>query len=203
MMPNIARRYQQFFPSILPETYNPAHFHFRHTRTARTNTTIRAFASGLFGEAASQNVIFEDVAEDDTFLRPIDFCPEFRDEVADQHQQRAFENGPEFEEMMEQINRRLGFHGSSQLSVNNVLIMWEWCRFETATYFEFSEWENGDPSAWCVPFSVVCRTPIVHLACTYISSHLEPQLDFGILSGLRLLPLYRLWCTKPTFDTKS
>lgn len=155
-MQNVARRYQQFFPTILTDTYSPARFHFRHTRTARTNTTIRAFASGLFGEAASQNVIFEDVPENDTFLRPIDFCPEFSQEVADQHQQNAFENGPEFEEMMDQINRRLGFHGSNQLSVDTVLIMWEWCRFETATNFELSESVIGDPSAWCSPFSIVC-----------------------------------------------
>jgi len=87
-------------------------------------------------------------------LRPIDFCPEFREEVADQHQQEAFGNGPEFEEMMEQINRRLGFHGSSQLSVDRVLVMWEWCRFETATNFELSDSVIGDPSPWCIPFSI-------------------------------------------------
>jgi len=153
-MRNVARRYQQFFPSILSDTYTSARFHFRHTRTARTNTTIRAFADGLFGENQNENVVFEDVPENDTFLRPIDFCPEFREEVADQHQQVAFANGPEFEEMMEQINRKLGFHGSSQLSVDVVLVMWEWCRFETATYFELSDSEIGDPSPWCIPFSI-------------------------------------------------
>lgn len=156
-MGNIARRYQQFFPSILNHTYSRERFHFRHTRTMRTNTTIRAFTSGLFGEAESETVVFENVPDDDTFLRPIDFCPPFREEVADQHQQDAFENGPEFEEMMDQINRRLGFHGSGQLSVDTVLTMWEWCRFETATNFELSESDIGDPSAWCIPFSVVCR----------------------------------------------
>ncbi|KAJ6644488.1 Multiple inositol polyphosphate phosphatase 1 [Pseudolycoriella hygida] len=153
-MRNIARRYQQFFPTILTETYDRQRFHFRHTRTMRTNTTIRAFASGLFGESESENVFFEDVPENDSFLRPIDFCPPFREEVANQHQQVAFENGPEFEEMMEEINRKLGFHGSNQLSVDTVLVMWEWCRFETATYFELSESEIGDPSAWCIPFSI-------------------------------------------------
>lgn len=157
-MRNIARRYQQFFPTILTDTYDPDRFHFRHTRTVRTNTTIRAFASGLFGESASESVIFEDVPENDSFLRPIDFCPAFREEVANQHQQDAFENGPEFEEMMDQINRKLGFRGSSQLSVDTVLTMWEWCRFETATNFELSESEIGDPSTWCIPFSIVCRT---------------------------------------------
>lgn len=154
-MRNVARRYQQFFPSILTDTYSRERYHFRHTRTMRTNTTIRAFASGLFGDSGSDSVIFEDVPDDDIFLRPIDFCPAFREEVASQHQQEAFENGPEFEEMMDQINGKLGFRGSSQLSVDTVLIMWEWCRFETATNFETSESEIGDPSPWCIPFSIV------------------------------------------------
>ncbi|KAJ6633028.1 Multiple inositol polyphosphate phosphatase 1, partial [Pseudolycoriella hygida] len=153
-MRNIARRYQQFFPTLFTETYDRQRFLFRHTNAIRTNQSIRAFASGLFGETESENVVFEDVPENDFFMRPIDFCPEFREEVADQHQQLAFENGPEFEGMMEEINRKLGFFGSRQLSVDTVLVMWEWCRFETASTFELSESEIGEPSAWCVPFSI-------------------------------------------------
>lgn len=202
-MQNIARRYQQFFPTILTDTYDPERFHFRHTRTIRTNTTIRAFASGLFGENGSDNVIFEDVPEDDFFLRPIDFCPEFREEVENQHQQEAFENGPEFEEMLDEINRKLGFRGSSQLSVDTVLTMWEWCRFETATNFEFSESEIGDPSTWCIPFSIVCKIKKVYENLSNILCHLETSFDIGILPGFGLLSLYWLWCTKPTFDRKS
>lgn len=80
-MQNIARRYQQHFPDILTDTYSPNRFHFRHTITERTNTSIRAFASGLFGEAGSQNIVYEDVPENDWFLRPFDFCPAFTEEV--------------------------------------------------------------------------------------------------------------------------
>lgn len=55
---------------------------------------------------------------------------------------------------MEQVNRKLGFHGSNQLSVESVLTMWDWCRYETASTFEFSSSPTGDNATWCAPFSV-------------------------------------------------
>lgn len=56
--------------------------------------------------------------------------------------------------MLEQVNRKLGFHGSNRLSVESVLLMWEWCRYETGSTFEFSTSETGDNSTWCALFSV-------------------------------------------------
>lgn len=154
-MQNIARRFQEVFPDILTDVYSPNRFHFRHTVTERTNTSIRAFAAGLFGEAGSQNVVYEDVPERDWLLRPFDFCPAFRDEVENWDAQReAFRQGPEFEEMLGEINRKLGFHGSNPLSFNTIYVMWDWCRFETASTFEFSDSEIGGDSAWCSSFSV-------------------------------------------------
>lgn len=154
-MQNIARRFQQVFPDILTDTYSPTRFHFRHTETERTNTSIRAFAASLFGEAVAQNVVYEDVPERDWLLRPSDFCPEFRNEVENWEAQReAFRQGPEFEEMLGNVNRKLGFHGSNPLSFATIYVMWEWCRFETASTFEFSNSETGDDSVWCAPFSV-------------------------------------------------
>ncbi|KAG4070941.1 hypothetical protein HA402_001378 [Bradysia odoriphaga] len=152
-MQRIARRYQESFPDILTEDYSRSRFHFRHTETERTNTSIRAFATGLFGEA-SQNVVYEDVPENDWFLRPFDFCPEFSEQVSYLAEREAFRVGPEFEEMMEQVNRKLGFHGPNQLSVETVLLMWDWCRYETASTFEFSHSATGDNATWCAPFSV-------------------------------------------------
>lgn len=153
-MQNIARRFQQVFPNILTESYSPDRFHFRHTETERTNRSIRAFAAGLFGEAGSQNVVYEDVPERDWFLRPFDFCQEFRDDVENWDAQRqAFRHGPEFEEMLAEVNRKLGFL-VNPLSFDTIYVMWEWCRFETASTFEFSDSETGEDSVWCAPFSV-------------------------------------------------
>lgn len=149
-MQNIARRYQQFFPHILTETYSVDRFHFRHAAFERTNTSIRAFASGLFGPAASQDVIYEDIPEIDWLLTPFENCPphteinEYRDN---------FLLGPEISEMLNEVNRKLGFH-TNPLNLNTVLMMWEWCIFETAALFEVSNSPTGGNASWCAPFSV-------------------------------------------------
>lgn len=140
---NIARRYQENFPNVLPTTYSPEQFLFRHTWSVRTNQSARAFAAGLFGEAGAQNVVYEEVPERDWFLRPFDFCPAFDEEIANWDAQRnAFRDGPEMGELMEQVNRRLGFH-AEQLNFQQIVDMWDWCRFKTAAYFEESESETG------------------------------------------------------------
>lgn len=154
-MENIARRFQEFFPDLLPSTYNANRFHFRYAGDDRTNRSIQAFATGLFGEAGAQNVIYEPVPEIDWLLTPIDFCPLFWEETADWPvQQNFFAEGPEFQQMIEEVNRRLGFQGRNELSVDQVIRMWEWCRFETGSKFETSGSLTGDDSAWCAPFSV-------------------------------------------------
>lgn len=153
-MQNIARRYQQFFPTLLPSTYTQARYMFRHASHQRSQASIRAFADGLFGDNSWQSVFFEPVLERDWFMRPINFCPLFTETVAHQREQEAFESGPEIAEMKQEINRRLGFTGARSLSLDQILIMWEWCRFETASTFEFSHSEFGEDSVWCAPFSV-------------------------------------------------
>lgn len=154
-MRNIAKRFQQMFPDILTETYSSDRYHFRHTDTERTNASIRAFASGLFGLSGSQNVVYEDVPERDWFMRPFDFCPEFREDVEnyDAHEE-AFIQGPEIQEMLGDVNRKLGFHGTNRLNFDTVFVMWEWCRYEIGSTFEFSDSEIGGDSVWCAPFSV-------------------------------------------------
>lgn len=154
-MHNIARRFHDVFPDILTENYSADRFHFRHTHSERTNTSIRAFATGLFGEAGAQNVVYEDVPERDWFLRPFDFCPDFTSEAASWNVSRiGFREGPEFAEMVDNVNRKLGFHGSNPLDFDTVQTMWEWCRFETGSMFEHADSETGGDSAWCIPFSV-------------------------------------------------
>lgn len=153
-MQNIARRYQQFFPTLLPNTYSPQRYFFRHAFTQRSQASIRAFSDGLFGDNSWPTVDFEPVPTNDWFLRPIDFCPAFTEATANQTEQTAFANGPEVEEMLEQVNRRLGFTGSSQLSLDQIFLMYSWCRFETASNFELSESDIGEESTWCIPFSV-------------------------------------------------
>lgn len=155
-MQNIARRLQAAFPQILTETYSPDRFYFRHTSGRRSNASIRAFATGLFGEIPAQDVVYEDVPANDWLLRPFDFCPAFTEEIEvwEPSQWLAFRNGTEVEEMLEEVNRKLGFHGSNQLDFEKVYFIWNWCMFETSSTFEFSNSETGEDSPWCAPFSV-------------------------------------------------
>lgn len=154
-MRNISRRFQQAFPDMLTSTYTPARYHFRHISDSRSNVTIRAFAAGLFGEAGAENVIYEPIPERDWFLRPLQFCPLFNEESSDYNRERwAFGDGPEMQEMIQQVNEKLGFRGSDQLTLDQTVDMWMWCRFKVGTTFETSNSDIGANSTWCAPFSV-------------------------------------------------
>lgn len=144
-MHNIGMRYQKLFPTVLQNFYNQQRFLFRHADTQRSRASISAFAAGIFGDW--NHVVFEPVPEQDILLRPIHFCPLFTATVAQQPQQAAFALRPEIRDMLAQVNRRLGLRGSSQLSFDEVLLAWEWCRFETGSTDGFQS------AAWCIPFS--------------------------------------------------
>lgn len=151
---NIARRFQRVFPNILTETYTPAHFHFRHTGMQRTNKSIQAFATGLFGEGGSKNVIYEPVPEFDFILKPFTNCPAIIEEITDWERERhAFEEGPEMQELLQQVNTKLGFL-TSKLNFTQIYSMWNWCQMEVSMTFGTSNSETGDDSAWCAAFSV-------------------------------------------------
>lgn len=154
-MQNISRRFQQILPNILTETYSPDRFHFRHSGSPRTNDSIRAFTVGLFGKVEAANVVYEPISETDWLLRPFDFCPLFWEETADwSRHQDAFELGPEVQELIQQVNRKLGFLSTNQLNFTQIFVMWNWCRQEIALTFETSGSETGPNSPWCAAFSV-------------------------------------------------
>lgn len=68
-MIGIAQRYQAAFPTLLPNVFNQTTFRFRHTHTQRSIASVQAFADGLFGSNAFENVVYDDVPERDTLLR--------------------------------------------------------------------------------------------------------------------------------------
>lgn len=154
-MQNIAKRYQQFFPTLLPSEYDPNWYLFRSTSLRQAQASIRGFADGLFGDGGWASVEFENVPVTDWLLRPINFCPAFQAETASMPERDAFVEGPEVEQMLVEVNRRLGFHGANQLSFETIFTMWEWCRFELSSVFEISTSPIGYDSAWCAPFTIV------------------------------------------------
>ena len=67
IMQDLATRYQARYPTLLPNQYSRARYSFRHTDRQRSEGSIRAFASGLFGNF--QTVEFEPIPAQDTLLR--------------------------------------------------------------------------------------------------------------------------------------
>lgn len=144
-MLGIAHRFQAAFPSLLPLTYNANNIRFRHTDRQRSQGSIRAFADGLYGSNAWQRVEFDAVPERDTLLRPQNFCPAY-DAISNvTTEQVAFEEGPEYQQMLVQVNTKLGLFGNLQLSSQQIRSMWEWCRWEQTS-------QPNEPAAWCAPF---------------------------------------------------
>lgn len=143
----LAERYQSIFPSLLPSTYSRNDYFFRSTATQRTIGTLRAFADGLFGFNQYQNVEFEDIDQPDVLLRPYNFCPLY-DEIADiRAEQNQFVEGPEYQEMITQVSRKLGFHKSHMLRAEEVETLAIICRFEQI-------WDMNATSPLCSAFSV-------------------------------------------------
>jgi len=65
----IAARYQKAFPTLLPATYSPESYFFRHSDTQRTQASFRAFADGLFGDDGHLQVTPGSIPERDLLLR--------------------------------------------------------------------------------------------------------------------------------------
>lgn len=79
------------------------------------------------------------------------------DEIRDNEiEMNAFEAGPEFAEMLEQVNRKLGFFGGNQLSSRDVRTVWDFCKFELS-------WEPATPSPWCSAFSIANHAVMEYL----------------------------------------
>jgi hypothetical protein len=77
--------------------------------------------------------------------QPQNFCPAYDAISNSTTEQDAFEQGPEFQQMLEQVNTKLGFTGSDQLSSREIRTIWDWCRFEDT---------SNVPAPWCFAFSV-------------------------------------------------
>lgn len=130
----LAERYQRYFPSLLPRSYNPAQFTFRHTDRQRTQATLRAFADGLFGENAYRGVFMPVPPNPDNLLRPHDNCPLY-DQISNTQVVRdQWQNSAEFQATLTRINDKLGLQGGQRLSARQTRTMWEICQFNQLWY---------------------------------------------------------------------
>ncbi|KAJ6648434.1 Multiple inositol polyphosphate phosphatase 1 [Pseudolycoriella hygida] len=143
----LAQRYQAAFPSILSSTYSADHFTFRSTNFQRTEFSLRAFADGLFGVNAHEQVRFDDIPEPDIFMRPYQNCPLYTQINAVRVEQDAFLQGPEYQQMTVQVSAKLGFHNSNVLRIGEVAAIALQCKLEQI-------WDSNFTSPFCAAFSV-------------------------------------------------
>lgn len=69
IMLDIARRYQAAFPTLIANVFNQTNFRFRHSYLQRSRASTQAFADGLFGANAFENVVFDAVPDRDLLTR--------------------------------------------------------------------------------------------------------------------------------------
>lgn len=146
-MEGLARRFQTAFPSILSSTYSPNDYFFRTTGTNRTQTSLNAFADGLFGFNRHMDVEFEEVPERDLVLSAQDFCPLFNEVISELVEQEAFREGPEYQEMLGQVSAKFGFHGSHALRHIEVNTLINICKYDHI-------WNRNETSPLCAGFSI-------------------------------------------------
>lgn len=143
----LAQRYQEAFPSIFSSNYTPSDYYFRPTYKQRTQASLNAFADGLFGINAHEQVEFEELPDPDFLLRPHDNCPLYDEVARNPIEQVAFLEGPEYEEMIEQVSQKLGFQGSRTLRAIQVEVLAIICKYEQI-------WDTNSTSPLCAAFSV-------------------------------------------------
>lgn len=143
----LAQRYQAAFPTILSSTYSPNDYLFRSTDFQRTRVSLHAFADGLFGVNGNEQVQFEDIPDQDIFMRPYQHCPLYTDINAVRVEQNAFLEGPEYQEMVVQASAKLGFHNSNVLRNRDVALLALQCKLEQI-------WNLNATSPFCAAFSV-------------------------------------------------
>lgn len=146
-MEGLAQRFQAAFPSILSSTYSADDYFFRSTASDMTRRSLYAFTDGLFGAGSHEHVEYEDVPGRDYFLLPYSYCPLYQEVIAIREEQDAFRDGPEYQEMAQQVSAKLGFHGSRVLRNNEIDILASFCKYEQI-------WYLNKTSAYCGGFSV-------------------------------------------------
>ena len=163
-MQDMAERFQAAFPTLLPPTYSPSHFFFRPSNTQRTLESLWAFADGLFGPGAFEQVHFESGPVPDLMMVPWDHCPLHNEVIADLVERDAFRDGPEFQEMLTQVSTKLGFHGSQHLTLHDINTILNICRYEQG-------WNITSSSPLCSAFSIANHH--VHEYITELASYYQ------------------------------
>lgn len=129
---NTARRYQALFPGLLPNKYSQPHYFFRNSPLLRTRQTAQAFAEGLFGAPAYQQVNYTGGSSPDLFMYAFAACPTWAQLAygGGGGEAQVFADGPKFQEMITQVSNKLGFFGSELLNQTEIVRLMTHCQYE-------------------------------------------------------------------------
>lgn len=69
-MKSLAKTYESIFPKLVAKKYSAEDFHFHYTDKERTESSLKAFATGLFND---DNVNIKDIASPNTNLLKVSY----------------------------------------------------------------------------------------------------------------------------------
>ncbi|XP_020295747.1 multiple inositol polyphosphate phosphatase 1-like isoform X2 [Pseudomyrmex gracilis] len=143
----LARRLQSNFPELLqPNDSNITATNYKF-QTAGARESLMSFMEGLFGSRHA--VSYEETSNNDTLLTTYKTCAlwenvKSEDQSTKSTERNNFENGSEFQNLLKNVSRRLGF--KYDISIDLINAMYDTCRYEKA-------WTVTTLSPWCAVFS--------------------------------------------------
>lgn len=142
----LARRLQSNFPELLQpnvSSITPANYKFRATEA---RDSMMSFMEGLFGSRFA--VLPEESSLNDTLLTAYKTCGIWNNEENEgsfENMERSrFDNGPEFQNLVKNVSRRLGF--LYNISTDLIDAIYDACRYQKA-------WSVTELSPWCAAFN--------------------------------------------------
>ncbi|KOC61016.1 Multiple inositol polyphosphate phosphatase 1 [Habropoda laboriosa] len=146
---SLGARFKHYFPQLLqsePDDTLENRYKFRATNTQRTIASMNHFINGAFGNATIDNTEVVPTSED-TLLKVYKTCKPWLEDMKNSStavEVNNFINGTEFNQVIGNVSRRLGF--ADNLSLDDVLIIYTACTFENAWYID-------KRSPWCAAFT--------------------------------------------------
>ncbi|CAK9834098.1 Multiple inositol polyphosphate phosphatase 1 [Anthophora retusa] len=146
---HLGERFKRYFPQLLqsdPADTLGRRYRFRSTDTQRTVASMEYFINGAFGNVTIDNTEVVPTSED-KLLKIYKTCKKWLEEEKNStaaDEVNHFINGPVYGKVIDNVSRRLGF--ASNLSLDDVMIIYTTCVFENA-------WYTDARSPWCAAFT--------------------------------------------------
>lgn len=142
---SIAQNFRQYLPTLFDGVYDAQQYHFRHTDTERTRSSFMAFFNELFGKNAHEQIdAVSPRNRPDILLKAYANCHLWTEQKKQlkrsESEMSKFENSNRFQQLISDVNQRLGFNGS--LTIKHVRDIFNLCRYEQA-------WHTYKGSVWC------------------------------------------------------